>query len=410
MLLLNGGGTHSGSFSGIDGGAVMFGRGAHELQAGSQLSGTISFDGFNWNQDVTTIHGILAPSQLTLQSDADVVLQSHATAGTLNLLSSARLRGIGNLTVSGTHNLNGGYLTGSGTLNLQGNGSIASLALDDARVINNHATTVWGGGNVYFNRLDSGGGGGTINNLAGAVWDIQSNHTMEPWNGSAGVFNNAGTVLKSAGGGTSRIDTVLNNSGVVVVEQGRLRLGALSNSGVVRIEEDGTLELAQALQSNQGLLHGNGAVIIGSGSGVLSNEGQVAAGLSIGTLSMSGGLALESGGVFEVELASLDSFDLLQLTQGARMGGALKVISLGYAPVVGDSFDVMTYSQWLGGNFASVSYSGFDVAVDFNVIYGADRLTLQVGSVTAVPEPSTWLMTLAGILAVGAVARRRRSV
>ncbi|MDN3545270.1 MAG: PEP-CTERM sorting domain-containing protein [Roseateles asaccharophilus] len=69
----------------------------------------------------------------------------------------------------------------------------------------------------------------------------------------------------------------------------------------------------------------------------------------------------------------------------------------------------------LNGSFVSGS-NGLTLAdgvVDFANAYVGYRTPAGEGfgsySISAVPEPSTWLMSLAGLLAVGAVARRRKA-
>jgi formylglycine-generating enzyme len=63
--------------------------------------------------------------------------------------------------------------------------------------------------------------GATINNTPGGLFDIQSDSTLFPAYVPA-VFNNAGTVRKSAGTGTSTIGLNFNNTGMVAVLQGTL--------------------------------------------------------------------------------------------------------------------------------------------------------------------------------------------
>ncbi|HEX2010394.1 MAG TPA: PEP-CTERM sorting domain-containing protein, partial [Roseateles sp.] len=68
----------------------------------------------------------------------------------------------------------------------------------------------------------------------------------------------------------------------------------------------------------------------------------------------------------------------------------------------------------LNGTFASGAYEVTlaDGVVDFSGAYLGYRTPAGEGfgsySVTAVPEPSSWLMSLAGLAAIGAVARRRK--
>ena len=66
---------------------------------------------------------------------------------------------------------------------------------------------------------------------------------------------------------------------------------------------------------------------------------------------------------------------------------------------------VATFDQNLAGStFSSVNAHGFDPSVSFTVNYNDHNVT-----VTAVPEPEQYLMLLAGLGLVGAIARRRRT-
>ncbi len=75
--------------------------------------------------------------------------------------------------------------------------------------------------------------------------------------------------------------------------------------------------------------------------------------------------------------------------------------------MIGDSFVVATFDDRLANStFSSVSMHGFGSGVHFDVLYHQHDVTLAV---TAVPEPEQYLMLLAGLGLMGAVARRRRT-
>lgn len=77
---------------------------------------------------------------------------------------------------------------------------------------------------------------------------------------------------------------------------------------------------------------------------------------------------------------------------------------------VNDEFIILDSTGNLSGTFAGVTLRGFatgafDVVYDYNL----DQVSLKVfQEVTAVPEPETWAMLLAGLGLVGFAAQRRR--
>ncbi|MCI0394770.1 MAG: hypothetical protein L0322_07495, partial [Chloroflexi bacterium] len=105
--------------------------------------------------------------------------------------------------------------------------------------------------------------GAAFNNLAGATFDMQHDGPINNTNNA--VFNNAGTFIKSAGSGAANVYTAFNNSGLVEIQSGTLRLsGDGSHSGM--------------FQGMAALAFGGGSHILTTTSSVNSVQLQVAAG------------------------------------------------------------------------------------------------------------------------------------
>src|SRR5439155_560734 len=106
--------------------------------------------------------------------------------------------------------------------------------------LTSYGTVVWRGG-----RLRGGGGNGTqVSNFG--LWDAQSDQVFNAEYGGAGVvFNNAGTLRKSAGVNTTALlqGVAFRNTGAVEVESGALAFagggsftgGSVLNTGVVQL-------------------------------------------------------------------------------------------------------------------------------------------------------------------------------
>jgi hypothetical protein len=157
---------------------------------------------------------------------------------------------------------------------------------------------------------------------------------------------------------------------------------------------------------NSGTLQGNGTVRTAT-NGELFNSGIIAPGMSTGLLTIDGALMMTTDGEIEIELASLTDFDRLAITGDATFDGTLAVLSLGYAPVIGDSFTVITLGERLADSeFSNVTWSGFGSGVVFDVVYNSNDVMLTVA---AIPEPSTYILSLVGLGLVGVMVRRRRA-
>jgi len=124
------------------------------------------------------------------------------------------------------------------------------------------------------------------------------------------------------------------------------------------------------------------------------------------------------------------NFVELDTTQNRSMyqditGGGMATLSFWYAPRVGTTSDTLTYqlgalSGSVLGTPTSSGWHQFTGNVDLGA-FGTHRLTFEAAnasdsfggsldnvSVTAVPEPETYALMLAGLGVLGAVVRRRR--
>jgi hypothetical protein len=323
-------------------------------------------------------------------------------------LSGGTLGGTGNLTLSDLSTWTGGTITGaaittfSSTLDISGSGSKITSG---GRTVNAHDTT-WGGNTGAFNN-DLFINGGTFNNT-GTFTDTNAFSDQMT---ATGTFNNSGTYNKQNNTITN-IGTgiAFNNTGTVNVQAGVLNVAhAFTNAGVVNVSAGGTFQSSCAganCFSNTGIMQGNGTIQTPANN-ELVNSGMINPGDSIGHLTIDGNLHQTATGGLNFELASLNNFDQLTVTHDVTLGGTIGVSDLGYAPVVGDRFIVATFDQRLNDStFSSVSLDKFGSGVHFDVLYHQHDVTLLV---TAVPEPEQYLMLLAGLGLMGAVARRRRT-
>ncbi|CAG0927910.1 hypothetical protein TFLX_00690 [Thermoflexales bacterium] len=210
-------------------------------------------DPFNWNPNlipgptqhvivdvpgtITVVHSLGNDAVLSLRSEEAIRL----AGGTLELgqasvlsdtfiLSGGTLGGTGALSVTGVLSWTGGTMSGSGTTTALGDLLLTGPSPKlwrDGRTLINAGTAVWNGGYLW------GINHATFNNRAGATFQIEVDNFIYA---SSGVtFTNAGTLVKSAGSGTSALQPVFNNLGSVNVQSGTLNLtGDSVHSGVVQ--------------------------------------------------------------------------------------------------------------------------------------------------------------------------------
>lgn len=73
------------------------------------------------------------------------------------------------------------------------------------------------------------------------------------------------------------------------------------------------------------------------------------------------------------------------------------------------AFDSSGAEQWTLNNALLTSGTTYHLLLAGTSAVGGTRYSGDLSAVAAVPEPGTWAMALAGLAAVGAIARRRRA-
>jgi autotransporter-associated beta strand protein len=415
VLSLTGGGTHTGSFATGSQGWIEFAgsssKPTHDLNSGASLTGNVrminSFGALVVNTGAT-----YNASQTEIVNGGSLSVASGVTANTGTLaVSGGDLRGVGDVAVSGATTYTGGQIGGDGG-NAVANGGLSiggagtktlghSGGAGSSGIVNNGAATWTGTGNI--DNWDSG----RFTNSVGASFDIQTDADFRN-----GTFINQGVLTKSVGATDGSDKTVisgtLNNTttGTINVQQGTLEVSsAFNNEGTINVATGAVFYGSNRTFTNAGTLQGDGTFQTALNN-VLVNNNEINPGNGIGHLTIDGDLNQGASGTINLQLASLGNFDTLTVSGDVTLGGNLLIANLGYAPVVGDTFVVATFDDRLNNSqFLPIETRGYGADVRFEALYHEHDVTLRV---TAVPEPESWAMLVAGLGLMGAVIRRRR--
>jgi len=377
---LRGGGESSGVFHTAEGMALIFGGGVHVLSAQSDVrgggtvrvsSGEVYFGGA-YTLDTTEIAAGTANFNTNAQT-TDMQMTGGVLAGT------------GPVTVLGTLDWQGGTMSGSGTTTVETvldmNGT-STKGLTERRTLVNLGTATWSGTGVISSAV-----GARFVNRAGAVFDVQNDRSY-----SSGTFENAGTFRKSDGPAVSTFSAEFNNSGTVEALSGTLRFnGPYTQTAGLTYVDTGSFEVSTSyvLLLRGGTLGGPGSIV----ADVVNYAGDVSPGASPGTFSISGTYAQGGRGSYSVEIENIGSYDILDVTGHADLGGVLNITVVEpFVPSSGDAFEIMTFASrsgefqdvhapCLGGGLVWVrDYT--DTSVTLRVLPGPDGDFNGDGSVT----------------------------
>lgn len=170
--------------------------------------------------------------------------------------------------------------------------------------------------------------------------------------------------------------------------------------GAVVINNDSTGDGNVIVQN--GSLSGNGSI-----AGDVSNQsGTISPGNSPGLLAINGDFTQAEQGTLLIELAGTAArteYDVLQVDGAVSLGGALEVSLLdGFEPLVGDTFSLLEFGS-LSGNFDEILLPALG-----NGLVWDDSVLYSNGSITVIPEPTTLLLLLGGLMAWYTVAKPRK--
>jgi len=365
-LVLNGGGSGSGSYTVGAVAALHFGAGVHNIGGSVSGAGSVSF-----YPDTANVGGTYNVTGGTAVNSGSVNFNSSATVtslgpltqsgGTLNFatgrsiaattvnLSGGTLTGPDSFTAGGLFTWSGGWISGSGVTNANGglaiNGSNKYL---DGRTLNNAGSAVWTAGYIYMSN------GAAFNNLAAGTFEGQVADRSFYWNtgSSQPAFNNAGSFVRTISTAGLTLDGVaFNNTGSLGVQTGTMNLAG-----------GGTGNGSFTVAATASLVFGGGTHVLGggfSGAGTVNfSAGTITAG---GTYNLSGNTLFSGATVSFSNTATVTGLGAVSLSGGAANFTTGRSISMGTLSLSGGNLtgsDAVTAGgllTWTGGTLSGAA-------------------------------------------------------
>src|ERR1035438_6199289 len=319
---------------------------------------TIDFSGGSFSGVANTVIAGLGTIQLnggSLTLSTDIVVNLQLTGGNVNLgagfqggtitnlaLAGATLNGTN--TLSGIMTWTGGVVAGpltvasNGVLNVSGNSTVyLESPLTNAGTVNWTGTV---GINVYNNNAAYTG---LIQNLAGGVWNIQSDQTMSYGYSGSYYFNNAGSVIKSVTTGTTTVSIPFYNTGTVTNLSGTINFtGGGTIGGTFYAAAAKTIDFSGGSFSGVAntVIAGLGTIQLNGGSLTLSTDIVVNLQLTGGNVNL--GAGFQGGTITNLALAGAtlngtNTLSGIMTWTGGVVAGPLTVASNGVLNVSGNS-------------------------------------------------------------------------
>lgn len=346
----------------------------------------------------------------TLQNTGQILLNStDASLVGATITNTGRIEGLGQIgnaiTNTGAINALGGTLTLSSKLT---NSGIVAASRDAAIFLQAGLAPNAGKIQLSGGTLDTNGTAFT-NTAAGTIsgyGDVRS-----------GLLTNNGRLQMSGGVSAIYADVLTTNLSKILLSgnsnttfYGKVDV---QSGAELRVSAGSTATFFEKVQQRTGSNF--------TGDGTTNFEGGLSVGASPGLGTAQGNVSFGYENVYEAEIGGVtactlacgtddavknSSFDKYVVGGRLSLGGTLKLVSWnGFVVQAGQSFDLLDWGT-MRGSFAAIDASDLKLAPGTKLDYGQLYATGEI-SVTAVPEPSTYALWLAGLSVLPWLARRR---
>jgi hypothetical protein len=253
------------------GGAIYLSTGTTEVtdnveidfvSSGTITAGTVQLTGSSILNHGFVTTGTIGAIAANLINDSQVNTVNHADLLTVTgtyTQTSGTLSGPGTVTVNGLLTWAGGTMSGIGVIDANGGLSLsgnATKTLDGSHLNDGGAGTWTGTGDLNI------GHGASLSLQSGATLDIQNDQAIKNTLGGIAAVSNAGTLLKSAGTGSTSIQVSFTNTGAIQVQSATLNLTSnFSNFDGANLN-GGSYDILGTFQFTGANIVGNAATLI----------------------------------------------------------------------------------------------------------------------------------------------------
>lgn len=352
--------------------------------------------------------------------------------GTLELNARTLTVG-GSQTVRGYGLFNNGNLVNQGLLVAETN----AFSFTNVATVNNSAGRISIAANGALGATRSHFTGGRIDTASGgSIAAVESTFSKVTFGGDAKLYGtlalvdaiNEGTLRASNSGtisargsltneGNIRVDSMLYFQGDAKLTGGGavwLKRDGVFTSGILEVAENSslTIDTAQTVRGSSLIRINANSRIVNRGS-FIAEGGSAALTRPDGTWDNSAGhitvahdgtfgsygtliLGDDSTLTFDVGSSAADH-GMMYLQSGAPqlLDGTLQ-LNIGYSAEVGDSFTLLSFYGGEAGTFDQVIATGYTVSTSYN----ANDVTVTITGISPVPEPASWLLAAAGLVAL----------